>query len=199
MRSDLQAALPALVAVALALTPVARAQTLDERITAAAQQTWLHGITEEIAQQEVGTEGVPVLLRLLADTSFPRRDNVVALLGHLGGAPSSAALIAFLGNPPASLDRPEEDRALLLAPQSLGQIAGRGDVRALEALLEMTEDRSNGGVLAATAARGINPNSLRDDLLHMALRGLAYSRDPRARARLQAIANDQLQPWAAAH
>ena len=37
---------------------------------------------------------------------------------------------------------------MLLAPQSLGQIAGRGEPRALAALLEMTADGANGGPCA---------------------------------------------------
>ena len=87
------------------------AQAIDEtEVIDAALVTYVHGMTDEIAQETVGPEGVPVLLRLLADPSFPRRDNVVAYLAYLGDDSATAALTAFLRNPPASLDVAEEDR-----------------------------------------------------------------------------------------
>jgi len=172
----------------------AGAATLEERVTHAMEGVYIHGITDEIARQEVGVEGVPVLLKLLADPAFPRRDNVVAFLGYLGGDTAVQALEAYLQNPPAPVTIPEEDRSLLLAPQALGQIAARGHRRALDVLLEMTAPGSQGGILAAAAARGPNPESLRDDLLEMALRGLAYSHDAPARARLSDIAQGRNTP-----
>ena len=49
-----------------------------------ALHTYFHGITAELAQERIGPQGVPALLELLADPSFPRRDNVVAFLTYLG-------------------------------------------------------------------------------------------------------------------
>lgn len=158
--------------------------------------TYIHGITPEIAQEEVGAEGVPVLLDLLADASFPRRDNVVGFLAHLGGTETTQAILDFLQQPPAPVDVPEEDRSLLLAPQALGHIAARGNGQALRALLSMTAAGSNGGVLAAAASHAANPASLRDDLLEMAMLGLAYSGDSAARGQLLAIARGQVTPVA---
>jgi hypothetical protein len=184
------------LAALLATSPVSpvQAQTLEESVREEALKTYFHGITEEIAQSRIGPRGLPVLLRLLGEPGFSRRDNVVAYLGYLGDVGATDALLAFLANPPGDLTVPEEDRAVLLAPQSLGQIAGRGERRALQALLAMTTEDSNGGVLAATAARGPRPSALRDDLLEMATRGLAYSGSPEARARLQALATGRVRP-----
>ena len=60
--------------------PLNRAD-LIARLTA----THIHGITPEISRSEIGQAAVPRLLELLRDPDFPRRDNLVAHLGHLGG------------------------------------------------------------------------------------------------------------------
>jgi hypothetical protein len=184
------------MAVFCAALPVATAfsQTLDERVRAEALKTYIHGITPEISESTIGVEGVPALLGLLADPEFPRRDNVVAHLGWLGNGNAADALVAFLGNPPADVTIPEEDRALLQAPQNLGQIAGRGHGRALRALLAMTEEGSNGGILGAAAARSPRPSAMRDDLLESATRGLAFSGAVRARHRLEDMVDGVVRP-----
>ena len=166
---------------------------LEPRVVDAALQFYVHGVTPELAAELVGAEGVPTLHALLRDPAFPRRENVIAFLAHLGGAESTAALLAFFESPgdPAI---PEEDRALLLAPQALGHLAQRGDQGALTALLEMTGPDAAGGPLAAAAARGRDPRALRRDLLRMALRGLALSRQPAAAARLRALAERRTPP-----
>jgi len=167
---------------------------LEEKVARAVQGTYIHGVTEEIARQEVGAEGVPILHQLLADATCSHRDNVVAFLAHLGGPETTPALLNLLKGPPASVTIPEEDRALLLAPQALGRIAARGDAAALQALIAMTAPGSKGGILSMTAGRGENPSSLRDDLLEMALRGLAFSRATQARGRLSEIAKGRVTP-----
>ncbi len=186
----------AAVALAVLAPPPspALANTLEERVRTAALATYVHGMTAEIAAEAVGAEGVPVLLRLLADTDFPRRDNVVAFLTYLGGDEATDALLRFLHRPPARIDVPEEDRSILLAPQALGRIAGRGHGRALEALLAITAHGGQGGVLAETAAVSARPAALRDDLLEMALLGLADAGDRRATRRLADIARGRIVP-----
>ena len=165
-----------------------------ESVRREALHTYYHGITAEMAQERIGPAGVPALLELLADPSFPRRDNVVAFLTHLGGGESTTALLEVLASPLAAVTVPEEDRALLLLPQALGHIAARGEPRALEALLEMTAAGSNGGALASAASRSPQPTALRDDLLEMSLRGLAFARDARASERLRSIASGEVRP-----
>ena len=120
--------------------------------------------------------------------------GLIAFLTFLGEARDTAALLRFLGAPPAALDRPEEDRALLLAPQALGQLAARGDRVALESLLDMTANGSRGGVLLQAASGGGNQQALRDDLVEMALRGLAYSGAVEARERIQWVAKGHVRP-----
>ncbi len=123
-----------------------RARVLD-----AASRTWIHGVDPELARTAVGVEGVPVLLELLRDPDFPRRDNVVAFLTHLGGAESTPHLAAILRNPPGDPRIPEEDRALLLVPGALAAIAARGDEAAQEALASIA--RGEAGDEAADRAR----------------------------------------------
>ena len=80
---------------------------------------------------------------------------MVAFLGFLGGVETTDGLLRFLAAPPAPMTVPEEDRALLLSPQSLGHIASRGEPRALEALLVMTAEGLGGVCLsAADTCRG---------------------------------------------
>ena len=145
----------------LLVTSPARAQRPDPRVTRAALGTWIHGINDEIAEREIGEAGVPALIQLLADPTFPRRDNVVAFLALPGRRREPRRRWCSSSQaPPAALTLPEEDRALLLAPQALGQIARRGEPRALEALLEMTENGANGGAPrgggVARAATGLD-------------------------------------------
>jgi len=166
----------------------APAPDVEARVLRAALATWIHGITDEIALGEVGPEGVPVLRRLLADPAFPRRDNVAAFLGRLGGPDDTQAILAFLESPPVDVTVPEEDRALLLGPRALGRIAHRGDERALDALLAMTEADGGSGSLAAAASHGPDPAALLGDLLEAALAGLALSGAAEAHDRLEDVA-----------
>ncbi|HEX6852085.1 MAG TPA: thrombospondin type 3 repeat-containing protein [Candidatus Polarisedimenticolaceae bacterium] len=153
-----------------------------------AERTWIHGMTGEIALREVGRDGVPELLRLLRDPSFTRRDNVVAMLAYLGGPESTPELVAFLENPVASPAIPEEDRALLTAPEALGRIAARGDGAALSFLLATATP--GGGPLDGAVARGAYGPSTRDDLVERAIRALAFTGSAEARSRLEALAAD---------
>jgi hypothetical protein len=165
-----------------------------EHVTRAALETYIHGMTAEIAESEFGPESVPALLELLQDRRFARRDNVVAALAFLGGDESVDALRAVLRQPPRSPDDPVEDRALLLIPQALGQIAGRGHGSAQRVLLRSTRHGNNGGILANAAASAKDPKRYRDDLLESAVRGLAYAGDDVAHRRLEAIAAGAVRP-----
>lgn len=170
------------VAVALAAgsTAIRAERVYDPELTA----IYVHGVTPEIAQGIAARHGLPRILSLLKDPAFPRRDNLVAFLFHVGGADARAALLDLLDDPPADVSIPEEDRALLLAPQALGRIASRGDAGAVAALLAMTATDATAGPIDRAAAKGRDPRRLRLDLLEQALRGLAYSGDPDARVRL---------------
>ncbi len=146
------------VGLLLNLVPVdaygARDSVSAERVRQAALDTYIHGMTDEIALREVGRDGIPHLLRLLEEPSFPRRDNVVAFLAHLAGNESSAALLKLLRDPPANRSHPAEDRAALLVPVALGRIAARHQGAALDALNEM--NRPDGlDALDPTLKRGL--------------------------------------------
>ena len=122
----------ALLSVSLALPSAAG--DLEERVRAAASVTYIHGMTEEIAEREIGREGVPFLLELLRDPDFERRDNVVAFLAYLADDRQAQALLRYLEDPVVSDARPEDYRARLLVPTALGLIASRGGVNALSSL-----------------------------------------------------------------
>ena len=156
--------------------------------------TYVHGVTAEMAEDIVGEEGIPILLGLLTDPNFPRRDNVVAFLGHLGGDETADGLVAFLRNPPRPAPIPEEDRALLLAPRMLGQVAARGSARALEVLLEITADGSGGGIASAASRVSSRPAWMCGDLIEQALFGLAIAGDRAARERLEDVAAGHVKP-----
>jgi hypothetical protein len=167
---------------------------LAETVRQAALETYVHGMTDEIAIREVGVAGLPYLMQLLSDPQFPRRDNVVAFLAHLRSAEATPALLEFLEHPSASLERPAEDRALLLAPLALGHIARRGDLAALDALLQITAPGSQGGPLARAVGSGAYGEALRDDLVEAALRGLAVSGASEAERRLVEIGDERTRP-----
>ena len=150
--------------------------------------TYVHGVDDRLAAQVVAEQDLPELRGLLAEPAFPRRDNVVAFLGHRDGAPAVPALLAFLRHPPAAVGRPEEDRALLLAPEALGHLARRGAEGALGALLALTSPGAGDDALRLASLFGADPRRLEADLRAMALRGLALSGAPEARRRLAALA-----------
>jgi hypothetical protein len=178
----------------LLLAPVAVAVQRAE-VRQAALTTWIHGITEEIAVREIGMDGVPVLLELLHDPTFPRRDNVVAYLTWLGDDAATASLVRLLQNPPAGITVPEEDRALLLAPQALGRIAQRGGESASAVLMEMTGPDRPESMLRTASRNGAYTESMVRDLVENALRGLAYSGTDAARQRLlEVLSGDQVIP-----
>ena len=165
-------AVSALLAVTAAWPSQAASPEVRSRVVDAASRVWVHGVNDEIAASEVGTEGVPVLLELLADPSFPRRDNVVAFLTHLTGPGAPEGLRAFLARPPADPSVPEEDRALLLAPGALGFAAARGDEAAAAVLRTIVERRDEGNPLTEAVRRGAYGLSLRRDLERNAARAL---------------------------
>lgn len=136
------------------LATVAVAESLEDRVRDAARVTWIHGITAEIAEREIGSEGVPVLLDLLADPGFPRRDNVVAYLGYLAGDEASAKLASYLDDPRISNERPEDYRARLLVPEALGRIASRGGAAALGEVARIAGEAPAGSALAQMAEYG---------------------------------------------
>jgi hypothetical protein len=141
---------------------------------------YMHGMTAEIADREVGRGGIGALLRILDDPSFPRRDNVVAFLAYLGGPESTPELVRFLDAHRVSV---EDDRALLLVPHALGRIAARGDRGALGALLSLTAQH------AALATPGSPP-----DVYDAAVAGLAIAGTAEAKERLHAIADGRVVP-----
>ncbi len=140
---------------------------VEVRVRTASTVTYVHGMTAEIADNEVGRRGLPALLALLEDTAFPRRDNVVAFLAYLGGAESTPALVRLLDRPLPPGSSVEDERALVLVPHALGRIAARGDRSAVEALLAIT---------APSAAA--HPSSMREGIRDAALHGLALAGEP---------------------
>lgn len=150
----------------------------DDPVRQAALRTYVHGMTDEIAREQVGRMGIPTLLALLEEPGFSRRDNLVAFLAHLAGDEATAPLLSSLGSlNPLRKDSggretaggaeplpPSDERALLLVPQALGRIASRGGVRAMESLLSMTDPES--------LRRHDGKSGLADDLLEQAAVGL---------------------------
>jgi len=191
---------PCLLASMLLLAPALRAQQpasdleLERRVRQAMTVVHVHGVTEQVANAEVGAEGVPVLRRLLFEPDLDRRDSVVAFLARLGDDASVPDLLAFLEHPPASPTVPEEDRALLMAPQALGYIAARGHEGAMDALLMLTEEGRGRDLLACAAAVAPRPDAYLQDLLEQAVFGLGIaSADSRARWRLVDLSEGRIE------
>lgn len=167
--------------------PPGKGEALRPAVRRAALTTYFHGMTDEIADAEVGREGIPYLLELLADPAFPRRDNVVAFLIHLPGVTAAPGLLDCLARPPVSPAIPEEDRALLLIPLALGHLAGQGDATALATLMDMTGPARPGSLLSQALAEGRYTAAYTNDLVEQAALGLAASGLPEARARLEQL------------
>ena len=103
---------------------LAHVESLDV-LEQAMLRSYIHGVTRETAVEVVTADDLPALIRLLSDPQFPRRDNIVAFLGHVGGGEAAIALQEFLQAPPVSTMNPIEDRAMLLIPRALGRLAAR--------------------------------------------------------------------------
>lgn len=153
------------------------------RVRDAALAVYIHGMTAAIAEREVGPAGVDELLRLLADPTFPRHDNVVAFLAYLGGSEATEHLVRVLAGPAVAGASVEDARALLLVPHALGRIAARGERGALDALLSLTAEHASDRTPGLSA-------SLRE----AAVAGLGIAGTPAARERLAAIADGRIVP-----
>ncbi len=149
------------------------ADGLEMRVRQAVERTYVHGMTDAIAQAEVGREGIPVLLQLLFEPDLPRRDNVVAFLAHLDGEGITPRLRAFLDQSPGPLEQPEEERALLLVPLALARRAAGGDAEARGVLDRLVQP-------GLSAAERLGPSSLAPLLRSQAEVGLARMSDPAA-------------------
>jgi hypothetical protein len=182
------------LAIWIAAGPAANADTVEDRIRAAVDTVYFHGIDDAIAQSEVGPAGVQALLEMLADPACPRRDNVVAFLTYLGDDAAVEALVRFVEIPPARASRPEEDRGLLLVPLALGRIASRGNVGALDALLQMTGAGPEASPLERALERGSYSRAMRSDILEQAMMGLAFSGTSEGRQRLRDLAEGKVRP-----
>jgi len=154
------------------------AESVEDRIHRAVDQIYFHGINEEIARREIGPEGLPTLVKLLADPDCARRDNVVAFLTYLGGDDAVPELMRLIEFPPAGTKRPEEDRSLLLAPGALGHIAARGSVAALAALRGIADAQPGEGPVRRAVDRGAYRPAMGQDIVEQSLVGLALV-DPR--------------------
>lgn len=155
----------ALIAVCLMAASATPAGEADRRVRAALDTVWIHGVTPEIAGEFLDRADLPQLLEKLHDPLEPRRDNVVAFLAWLAEDATTPELLAWLVDFPMTAERPEDDRARLLVPLALGEIAARGGVTAYEALIEMSED---GGGALLVGFRG----AWADDLVEQARFGL---------------------------
>jgi hypothetical protein len=169
---------PVILTLSMLGASLAAADSVEDRVRNAVDQVYFHGINEEIAIREVGPEGLPALLEMLADPDCERRDNVVAFLTYLGGDQAVPGLMRLIEFPPADPDRPEEDRSLLLAPGALGRIAARGSVAALGALRRITDAQTGAGPVGRAVDRGAYRPAIGRDIVERSLAGLA-SVEPR--------------------
>lgn len=196
-------ALAAFLSSAILTGRQAMAQAIDANRPASTEievrramlQTYLHGVDEALAANVLSTEALPVLRRLLLEPGFERRDNVIAFLAQLDTGQGVADIRTLIASPPVDPTSPEEDRALLMAPLALGQIARHGGRAGLDALLDLTQaadaDLSK-RILRDLPGSTERAAELRGDLLEMSLRGLARSGAPEALARLEEIAGGSL-------
>jgi len=163
----------------------------DPNVIEACAQTFVHGVDASLAERLIGTRGVPTLVALLRDPSFPRRDNVAAFLAYLGGPDETVALEELLAHPPRSIDTPSEDRALLVAVEALGRIAQRGDAHAMAFLTAIVSGNSDANPTAHTAAYD---DRLRADLVESALYALSLAPDAGGAAVLARVAAGNATP-----
>ena len=146
---------------------------LEARVRRAAELTYVHGMTDAIAESEVGQQGIPVLLQLLFEPDLPRRDNVVAFLAHLDGDGITPRLRDFLDQSPGPLDDPDEERALLLVPLALARRAAHGDAEARAVLDRLVQP-------GLSASQRPGPSSLAPLLRSQATLSIARMSDPAA-------------------
>lgn len=176
-----------LLTVAFVATAAAGMQASADGVREEMLRTWIHGVDDALAERVVGAEGIDELRALLLDPAFPRRDNVVAFLAHLDRGRAVDGLAALLRRPPAGVDRPAEDRAVLLVPSALGRIASRGSAEALAILVELTDPATSESRMSGALAASGAPEALRADLIEAAIGGLELSGSPEAQRRLEAI------------
>ncbi len=159
----------------------------EARVRASMLVSYVHGVTTDLAQEVLEPGDEEVLLGLLHERAFPRRDNVVAFLIYLAGDEAVPELRRFLAEPLVGVETPEDDRGRLMTPQAYGHIAGRGGTTALGELMRLTAPGADlADVRAGCAGRG-RVESCVTDLVEMALLGLGRSHRPEAAMRLREI------------
>ena len=163
------------------------------QVRAAAEATYIHGMTDEIADEVVGSTNVGLLHDLLRDPTFHRQDNVVAFLAYLGDESSVDLLREYLVSAPVTAGDPAGIRSVLLVPQVLGQIGSRGHISAIDELMGMTAHNGNGGVLLKASPAVANRYAT--ELFESALRGLAWAGTSDAAERLEAIESGDVVPY----
>jgi hypothetical protein len=104
-------------------------------------------MTQEIADSEVGPEGIPFLIELLDEEDFLRPDNVIAFLAFLGYDSDAQSIRNYLDK--SGNGSPDAYRARLLVPEALGRIASRGGDAAMDLLIRLRNEP------AARADQGI--------------------------------------------
>jgi hypothetical protein len=164
------------------------------RAARACMATFVHGITPELTQAEIGADAVPLLHRLLVAPSFPRRDNVVAFLGFSGGDAEALAIAGYLAQSPARTWTFEEDRAFLNAPRALAYLAHAGSPVALEVLLDLTDESKAASRVGALPAGAPSLQNAVADAIESATWGLALAADSVADGRLAELASGAAGP-----
>jgi hypothetical protein len=187
------AAVGLVLSIAGAASPPPKADSAREpEVREKMRALYFEGVTDELAHQILEPGDVAVLLELLHDREFPRRDNVVAFLTYLADDRGVPELRRFLAEPCVGTEPPEDDRARLMTPGVYAAIAGRGGEAALGELMRLTSPGSDLSDLRAGCTGRRPLGQCVDDTIEMALRALGRTDRTEAKIRLREIATGTL-------
>jgi hypothetical protein len=158
---------------------------LEQRVLGLVDKHYIDGVLYAEAKG-LGREAVPVLLKLLDDTSQKQFwVNIVVTLGFIEDSSAREPLLDFLEKAEGEVDG-FAVRALLAVPFAIGCIASNGDSRAFDVLQERA--RTPHIRRARWAFRGTDADRL---LAEQAVSGLSVSGLPQARGVLESMAAEQ--------
>lgn len=174
---------------AAAIVGPSAANPVLERIRASMLVTYVEGISAVEADTIIGSQAeVEALQALLADTTFPRPDNVVSFLGFVPANASAStvlALVAFLERQTGEPSTQALRRARTLVPQALGWMARSGSEAAMTTLLSFSSSAPLNIIFTSALDRLQLPTHWVERIAEAAVWALALPRHQACRTRLQ--------------
>jgi hypothetical protein len=176
-----------MLTAALSAAGPARSQPATEMV----QRIYVHGVPSESARA-LGPAAVPELVALLGDPELDEfRMNIVATLGYIGDPAAIDPLMEFVRGLNGEISV-HTFRAVLTTFQALGHLSQAGDARALQLLIDGSDEAHWASAGLSFSYRVYRDERLGEVLGRMSVQGLGISGRPEAYRALRDLASGDL-------